>query len=75
MRESQLEITSVIPADSGLYTCNVSNPAGVAVSMTRVAVNMTRVTVSSKAESYYLSVYVHVHLYKVIILTVLIQWN
>ena len=35
-QESQLEITSVIPADSGAYTCIATNPAGEARRVTSV---------------------------------------
>ena len=38
MRVSQLEITSVIPEDSGAYTCIATNPAGEARRVTSVEI-------------------------------------
>ena len=38
-RESQLEIASVIPVDSGAYTCIATNPAGEARRVTGVEIN------------------------------------
>ena len=39
MRESQLEITSVIPDDSGAYACIATNPASEARRVTSVEID------------------------------------